>query len=138
MNNIPFRARLRWLLPVGGCVLAAALIGIPAVALARSSPVTYYACVTTKTGTLKIVSKSATCASRQHKISWNNIGQAGPRESRGPPARGGHKDRRAPQARKDRRARATRMPSRARPTSALPRVQPSPRSCQRTCPRAAT
>lgn len=67
---------------------AAMLLGgaaIPAVALAASPPVTYYACVTTRTGAVKIVSQSATCAAGQQKISWNSIGPAGPQGPQGPP-----------------------------------------------------
>lgn len=74
-------------IPAAVAVTVALLIGgatIPAIALAGSSPVTYYACVTARTGALKIVSKSARCAAGQHKISWNNIGPPGPRGPRGP------------------------------------------------------
>jgi hypothetical protein len=68
-----------------GAALALAIgVAIPVAALARSSPVTYYACVTTRTGVLKIVSKSARCGSGQHKISWNNIGPRGPAGPKGP------------------------------------------------------
>ena len=67
-----------------GAALALAIgVAIPVAALARSSPVTYYACVTTRTGVLKIVSKSARCGTGQHKISWNNIGPRGPQGPRG-------------------------------------------------------
>lgn len=74
-------------IPAAVAVTVALLIGgatIPAIALAGSSPVTFYACVTAKTGALKIVSKSARCAAGQHKISWNNIGPRGARGARGP------------------------------------------------------
>jgi Collagen triple helix repeat (20 copies) len=66
-----------------GAVLGAALIG-PTVALAASTPVTYYACVTTKTGAIKVVSASTRCATGQSKISWNNTGPKGATGPAGP------------------------------------------------------
>jgi hypothetical protein len=51
---------------------------IPAIAAATSSPTVYHACVTNKTGAIKIVAASSRCGTGQHKISWNNIGPAGP------------------------------------------------------------
>jgi hypothetical protein len=71
------------LIGAGAALVLAAGVAIPAVALSASSPVTYYACVTNSTGALKIVSKTATCAAGQHKISWNNIGPKGPKGARG-------------------------------------------------------
>ena len=62
--------------------IAALAVGVPLAAMASSSPTTYYACVTSKTGAIKIVSQSVKCAAGQHKISWNS---AGPRGPAGPP-----------------------------------------------------
>jgi hypothetical protein len=41
-------------------------------------PVIYFACVTNRSGAVKIVSASARRAAGQHKISWNKVGPAGP------------------------------------------------------------
>jgi hypothetical protein len=62
-------------------VAAFAFVAVPA--LASGKPATYYACVG-KTGTIKIVSRSAKCPAKQHKISWNSAGPTGPRGKRGP------------------------------------------------------
>ena len=43
------------LIGAGAALAVATGVAIPVAALAGSSPVTYYACVTTKTGALKIV-----------------------------------------------------------------------------------
>jgi len=50
---------------------------------AHAASVTYYACVTTATGAIDIVSKTATCKSGQTKISWNQAGPAGPAGPKG-------------------------------------------------------
>ncbi len=71
-------------LMAGGCLAALAVLLAWAVpALAGSSTVTYYACVTSKTGSIKVVSNTAKCATGEHKISWNNVGPAGPKGPRG-------------------------------------------------------
>ena len=85
------------LIGAGAALVLAAGVAIPVAALTGSSPVTYYACVTTKTGVLKIVSKSAKCAAGQHKISWNNVGPSGPAGPRGPQGAQGVQGARGPQ-----------------------------------------
>lgn len=50
---------------------------------AHAATVTYYACVTTATGAIDIVSKTATCKAGQTKISWNQAGPAGPAGPKG-------------------------------------------------------
>jgi hypothetical protein len=71
-----------------GALLAAAALASAAVpaalAAAVSAPVTYYACVTTKTGAVKMVSTTAACGTGQHKISWNDAGPKGATGARGP------------------------------------------------------
>lgn len=85
------------LIGAGAALALATGVAIPVAALAGNSPVTYYACVTTKTGVLKIVSKSATCAAGQHKISWNNIGPPGPTGQKGAQGARGPQGLRGPQ-----------------------------------------
>jgi hypothetical protein len=64
---------------IGTCVMAAAVLAGAAIpALAGGKTMTFFACVTNKTGALKIVSKSAACRTGQHKISWNSSGPQGP------------------------------------------------------------
>src|SRR5215469_14195211 len=64
---------------VGVCALAVAvLVGAAIPAMAGSKAVTYYACVTNRTGAVKIVAKTARCRLGQHKISWNKTGPQGP------------------------------------------------------------
>lgn len=73
----------------GAALLAAA---VPAIAIAASGSVTYYACVARKTGTLKVVAKTTKCAKGEHKISWNNVGpqgSPGPSGSPGSPGASG-------------------------------------------------
>jgi hypothetical protein len=66
-------------------VLGLVAAAIPALAaVTATTPVTYYACVTNKTGALKVVSATAKCATGQHKISWNSLGPRGPVGPRGP------------------------------------------------------
>jgi hypothetical protein len=65
-----------------GALLAVTLLAgaaVPALATGALASKTFDACVTTKTGTIKIVSKSSACAAGQHKISWNNVGPRGAR-----------------------------------------------------------
>jgi hypothetical protein len=72
------RPWLRRLL-IGTCVMVVAILAGAAIpALAGGRTVTFYACVTSKTGAIKIVSNSTACRAGQHKISWNNIGPRGP------------------------------------------------------------
>ena len=70
---------------VCAAVAMALLAGaIPAIAATLAAkPVKIYACVTARTGSLRIVSASARCNVGQHKISWNSEGPRGPK---GPPA----------------------------------------------------
>lgn len=65
----------------GGALTAAV---IPAIAAPTSTPVTYYACVTNATGTMRVVAHSTKCKATEHKISWNNVGPRGPRGTTGP------------------------------------------------------
>jgi hypothetical protein len=86
MKGIRRPGRFRQLLGIGAVASAAALLGaaVPALAAAGSAPVTYYACVTAKTGTIKIVSRTARCDAGQYRISWNNTGPQGARGAAGP------------------------------------------------------
>jgi hypothetical protein len=76
-----WRPARRWLRIGATAAAATALVGgaIPAIAAARTSTVTYYACVTNSTGAIKIVGKTTACGAGKHKISWNNAGPRGPR-----------------------------------------------------------
>ena len=82
------RRQARWKLwVVAGCTAGSAVLiaaAVPAIAAATATPVTYYACVTAKTGAIKIVSASARCQAGQNKISWNNKGPQGPMGAPGP------------------------------------------------------
>lgn len=82
----PSGERTRRLVRTGAlvAVMLAAGAAVPALASGALAPKIFYACVTTKTGTIRIVSGSAACATGQHKISWNNIGPRGPRGVVGP------------------------------------------------------
>jgi hypothetical protein len=81
--------RTLWL--CGGLAAAAALAAgtLPALAAATSTPVTYYACVTAKTGAIKIVSTTVKCGARAHKISWNEVGPKGATGPAGPTGKAG-------------------------------------------------
>ena len=57
---------------------------VPALAIAGSGPVAFHACVTSKNGTIRIVSASTRCGAGQHKIFWNQTGPRGPRGQTGP------------------------------------------------------
>lgn len=70
--------RVGWIAGLTGAALALTAGVIPAVAVATSARIVYHACVTNRTGAIKIVSASARCRSTQHKISWNRSGPAGP------------------------------------------------------------
>jgi hypothetical protein len=80
------RPARRWLRIGATAAAATALLGgaIPAIAAARTSTVTYYACVTNSTGAIKVVGKTTACGAGKHKISWNNVGPRGPRGPQGP------------------------------------------------------
>jgi hypothetical protein len=58
---------------------------VPALALSGAVPVVFHACVTNRTGAIRIVSASTRCAAGQHKIFWNQAGPRGPRGPKGPP-----------------------------------------------------
>jgi hypothetical protein len=75
--------KLRWIVGLVATPIALTAGAIPAVAAATSAPVVYHACVTNTTGAVKIVSATATCGPGKHKISWNNLGPAGPTGPRG-------------------------------------------------------
>jgi hypothetical protein len=79
----PTRRRRLWACGCGAGAVALLGAAIPAMAAAGTTTVTYYACVTNKTGALKIVSKSTVCARGTHKISWNNTGPHGPKGATG-------------------------------------------------------
>jgi hypothetical protein len=66
--------RLRGPIIVGGLL---ALLLVSNVA-ADTTPTTYYACVNTRFGTIRMITASATCLSTETKISWNQVGPAGP------------------------------------------------------------
>jgi len=78
--------RLGWIAGLTGAAMALTAGVIPAVAMAISAPTIYHACVTNKTGAIKIVSASAACSTGQHKIAWNKVGPAGPPGPAGVPA----------------------------------------------------
>lgn len=79
------RRRRLWLASCAAGVVGLVAGGIPALALIRSDPVVFHACVTNKTGAIKIVSASANCAAGQHKIFWNQTGPRGLTGPKGPP-----------------------------------------------------
>jgi hypothetical protein len=75
---------------IGASVMVIAVVaGVAIPALAGGKSVTFYACVTSKTGAIKVVSKSARCHAGQHKISWNNVGPQGPAGQTGQPGPAG-------------------------------------------------
>jgi hypothetical protein len=81
------RSQRLWLrrLFIGVCLMVVAVVAGAAIpALAGGKTVTFHACVTNRTGAIKIVSKSARCRAGQHKISWNNTGPQGPAGAPGP------------------------------------------------------
>jgi hypothetical protein len=75
-----FRIRVRGglLFLVAGVVL---LIG--AQVPASAATVTYYACISNSSGAIRIVTKSTTCKSSEHKIQWNQTGPEGPKGATG-------------------------------------------------------
>ena len=58
---------------------------------AHAATVTYYACVTTATGAIDIVSASTKCKAGQTKIMWNEVGPAGPKGATGATGHAGPK-----------------------------------------------
>jgi hypothetical protein len=86
-ERAPGYRTLRRRLRLASCAAGAAGLvagAVPALALSGSGPVVFHACVTNKTGTIRIVSASTRCAAGQHKISWNQTGPRGPRGLTGP------------------------------------------------------
>ncbi len=81
---LPRSARAGWIAAMLVAGLALVASAIPAIASATASSTVFHACVTNKTGVIKIVSGSSPCASGQHMISWNNIGPRGATGKRGP------------------------------------------------------
>jgi hypothetical protein len=55
----------------------------------RTVAVVYNACVTNRTGAIKIVSAGTSCAANQHKIAWNKTGPRGLTGPPGPPGPAG-------------------------------------------------
>jgi len=51
---------------------------------ANAATVTYYACVNSSTGAIRIVSQTTTCNTSEHKIQWNQVGPQGPKGPVGP------------------------------------------------------
>jgi hypothetical protein len=79
------RRRRLWLAGCAAGVVGLAAGAMPALALMRSGPVVFHACVTNKTGAIRIVAASANCAAGQHKIFWNQTGPRGLTGPKGPP-----------------------------------------------------
>ena len=52
---------------------------------ANAATVTYYGCVTTSTGAIRIVSSTTTCTTTEHKIQWNDPGPQGLAGPKGAP-----------------------------------------------------
>jgi hypothetical protein len=50
---------------------------------ASASTVTYYACISNSSGAIRIVTKSTTCKSSEHKIQWDQTGPEGPKGPQG-------------------------------------------------------
>ncbi len=49
------------------------------------TPPTYYACVSTKDGTMRLAGQSEACGKDQYKIQWNQVGPQGPAGAQGIP-----------------------------------------------------
>ena len=64
---------------------------------ASASTVTYYACISNSSGAIRIVTKSTTCKSGEHKIQWNQTGPEGPKGPQGPQGVPGAKGATGPQ-----------------------------------------
>src|SRR3984957_96631 len=64
---------------------------------ASASTVTYYACINNSSGAIRIVTKSTTCKSSEHKIQWDQTGPEGPKGPQGPQGTQGAKGATGPQ-----------------------------------------
>jgi hypothetical protein len=64
---------------------------------ASASTVTYYACISNSSGAIRIVTKSTTCKSSEHKIQWDQTGPEGPKGPQGPQGTQGAKGATGPQ-----------------------------------------
>ena len=62
--------------------LAVAALACTASISIAQTPATYYACVSSKDGGIRVVSQADTCGKDQYKIQWN---QVGPQGAAGPP-----------------------------------------------------
>jgi hypothetical protein len=72
---------------VRGCLfflVAGVVLLIFAQLPASASTVTYYACINNSSGAIRIVTKSTTCKTDEHKIQWNQTGPEGPKGPQGP------------------------------------------------------
>jgi hypothetical protein len=72
---------------VRGCLfflVAGVVLLIFAQVPASASTVTYYACINNTSGAIRIVTKSTTCKTGEHKIQWNQTGPEGPKGPPGP------------------------------------------------------
>jgi len=56
---------------------------------ADTTPGVFYACVNTRSGTIRMITASGTCLTPETRISWNQVGPAGPQGSQGPAGPGG-------------------------------------------------
>jgi len=66
----------------------------------------YYGCVNNSTGAIRIVNKTTSCKSSEHKIHWDQTGPTGPpdrKENRENRESRDHRDLRAPKGQKDRK-----------------------------------
>jgi hypothetical protein len=71
-------------------------IGAGAMVGAQSNTV-YYACVNNSSGTIKMVSATATCSSNEMRVEWNQLGPQGPQGSAGLPGPQGEQGATGPQ-----------------------------------------
>lgn len=62
--------------PIIGALVLALLLATNVAA--DTTPATYFACVNTRSGTIRMITASGTCLSTETKISWNQVGPAGP------------------------------------------------------------
>jgi hypothetical protein len=79
------------------CLMAGIVFWIAAQRPASASTVTYYACINNSSGAIRIVAKSTTCKSGEHKIQWNQAGPEGPKGPQGPQGTQGAKGPTGPQ-----------------------------------------
>ena len=73
--------KARWVIGLLGFLVL--LLGLTGNLPAQTT--TIYACVNTRSGTIRIVSASTICQDNSAKISWNTAGQPGPPGPQGPP-----------------------------------------------------